>query len=162
MISFDEFLKNYKDSGLSEEELAKLYFFMEESTILICAGRLGRSHLFKLENEAWAILKKIDINFARKAVKKIGLALVKLINEEKRMRNSKWRGVNNPWEYLRGLILRRAEYFSGVFKFNKEDLKRCEHIGEELRIILSRDEESVNAPAIIKELLAEYNEDVNY
>lgn len=143
MISQEEFLKIFKNTGFPEEKLIKFYESIKKSVILFHVGRSTRPQLLKLEKEyQWPILRNIDnpkLEIYKGADPVLLLMFINSIKDEKEILLGKGKfSKEDAWRIFNIVIETRMNLYKNIFGFTKKDIEWCKKVAERYRKVITR------------------------
>lgn len=138
MVSLQQFLKIFKDSGIEHEALRAFYHSIRKSIILLHLRKHSWSELFQMEERLqWPVLLAIDnpeLPLYRGADQALLKAFLDTIAREKALRaNKRHMEKVKYWSALQEVIEERSNLFISIFAYTKKDLRRTEAVAERYR-----------------------------
>lgn len=143
MVTLQQFIKVFKDSGIEYAELRVFYHSVRKSIILLHLRKHSWAELFEMEEKyQWPILRIIDnpqLPLYRGADKSLLNAFLDTISREKTLRaNKRHMEKVKYWSGLQDLIEERSQLFISIFAYTKKDIRRTEAVAKRYRELSDR------------------------
>jgi hypothetical protein len=143
MVTLQQFIKVFKDSGIGYADLRVFYHSVRKSIILLHLRKHSWSELFEMEEKSqWPILQVIDdpqLPLYRGADESLLNAFLDTIAREKKLRaNKRHMEKVKYWSGLQDLIEERSRLFISIFAYSKKDIRRTEAVAGRYRELSDR------------------------